>query len=151
MLCSALRALHDAPTALDVSSLCTIIIFCQPIVFRLGAVHHVLSVRRLLLRIQTFVLASLAPLFHVRRQFGQVLVHLVQRQSKLHAIVGHALVHAHGILELERIGALPALALMNILRCGLGQTFELFGVVFFYRRTLLEKCGKVACRSYALS
>ena len=70
-------------------------------------------------------------------------MHLVDRESELHAVVGHALVDAHDILELADIAALARVGLAYALLMRFGQAAQTAGMVFLERGALLQETGVV--------
>lgn len=117
VLLGALRPLQpDPPAALGIARPRAVVVLGQGIVFGLGLLHGHLGVAGLLLRVQSVVLPLFPSPLHVRRQHVQVLVHLVQREGELHAIVCHALVHLEHFRQLLRIRPAADLIALDILQ-----------------------------------
>lgn len=142
----ALWALQaQPPAAFGVAGPGAVVVLGQTVVLGLCLVHGRLGIGRPLFGVQALVFPVLATALDVARQLGEVLVHLVERQGVLHAVVGHALVQAHNLVELADMGALAQVGLVDRVHVGLGQAAQTVGMVFFDRGALLEKGGKVLC------
>ena len=70
-------------------------------------------------------------------------MHLVKGQSKLHAIIGDAIVNAHGLIKMQDVGSLARFFRMDAVGALLCKTAQSFGMVLLNRRAFLQKVGKV--------
>ena len=138
------------PAALCVARPSTVVALGQCIIASLRLLHSLLSVERLLLRVQTFMLLLLPSPLDLGSQGVEVLVHLVQRESKLHAVVAHALVHSQHLAQLQRIAATLGVRSPGCIQLSPSETLQSLGLFLFQSRAFPQKVGKVARRRDAL-
>lgn len=133
---------HLAAALPTLTSSRSVVFFGKRVVLGLALAHGLLKISHPLLGGQAARLPVLAVALAVGGQLKQVLAHLVQRGSKLDAVLSHSVVDVHHLVVGLGKAALAVVGAAHVVLCSTAQLLEALGVVIFEASALLEKLGK---------
>ena len=131
------------PAGARVARLDAVEVVGELVVLGLCLLGQALGVLDLVLGGQALLLPRLAVRVHLVGQLQQVLVHGVQGEAKLGAVVGDALVRVQHELELRRVALMARLRLAQAVDGEAAQLLEAAGVLLLKGAATLEEAGKV--------
>ena len=133
----------ELPAGARVARLDAVEVVGKLVVLGLCLLREPLGVLDLVLRGQALLLPCLAVRVHLVCQLQQVLVHGVQGEAELGAIVGNALVGVQDVLELGRVALVASLGLAQAVDGEAAQLLEAGGVFLLEGAAALEEARKV--------
>jgi hypothetical protein len=137
------------PAGACVARLDAVEVVGELVVLCLCLLGQAFGVLDLVLSGQALLLPRLAVRVHLVGQLQQVLVHGVEGEAELRAVVGDALVGVQDELELRRVALMARLGLAQAVNGEATQLLEAARVLLLERAATLEEAGKVLGRALA--
>jgi hypothetical protein len=131
------------PAGARVARLHAVEVFGELVVLGLRLLRQPFRVLHLVLGGEALLLPRLAVGVHLGGQLQQILVHGVQGEAELGAVVGDALVRVEDLLELRLVALMACLGLAHAVERQAAQLLEAGSLLFLDGAPALEEVGEV--------